>query len=168
MVDFLVIGLFQSFKYANVFPLFMEKRVHFGTKMIGMGEHIWFRVSKEVGKSKKYIDEKDGNIYTDVSGVSWLTTLDHNVKMEVDLKEIYEDGKYKKIDGTDIINVNSINDIPKDYPGVMAVPINFIDKIGNEYELVGAMGCGGKYNMMNPVVDGKNIYARILIKKISG
>ena len=97
MVDFLVIGLFQSFKYANVFPLFMEKRVHFGTKMIGMGEHMWFRVSEEVGKSKKYIDEKGGNIYTDVSGVSWLTTLDHNVKMKVDLKEIYEDGKYKKI-----------------------------------------------------------------------
>lgn len=167
MTDFLILGLGQSFKYGSVFPLFIQKKMWLGTE--DFSHHFWFNVADGYDITKSFKKDKDGRIIVNVNGCTWFTNMDHPFRhKKVELKEVYEEGKYKKIDGTDIINVDSILNIPKDYPGVMAVPINFIDKIGDEYELVGAMGCGGKYNMMNPVVDGKNIYARILIKKISG
>lgn len=143
MKDFLVLGRCTAMGYKDIHSLILDNKMWFGCtetgKMIGGDVHCY-----------------------------WFTNVVSDKVMDyIPLTRRYEDGGYKKLDFYDAINIDSIYDIPKDYPGVMAVPINFIDRVGDEYELVGAMGCGGKYNMMNPVVDGKNIYARILIRKKS-
>ena len=46
--------------------------------------------------------------------------------------------KYQKYDNYDAINVNSLKDIPKDYDGVMGVPITILERFNPEqFEIVG-------------------------------
>lgn len=166
MVDFLVLGLGQSFKYGSVFPLFIQKKMWLGTE--DFSHHFWFNAADGYDITKSFKKDKDGRIIVNVNGCTWFTNMDHPFRHKtIELKECYEEGKYRRFDGTDVIDVDSIYDIPADYEGVMGVPINFIDKMGDDYELVGAAGCGGEYNRFMPVVDGKCMYARILVKKKS-
>ena len=79
----------------------------------------------------------------------------------------YSPEDYSKYDNYDAINVNKTDDIPNDYPGIMGVPITFLDKYNPEqFELIGI----DRYVEDNPnygkrfTIDGKEIYARILIR----
>ena len=46
--------------------------------------------------------------------------------------------KYEKYDNYDAINVDRTKDIPKDYYGVMGVPVSFIEKYNpGQFEIVG-------------------------------
>lgn len=61
-----------------------------------------------------------------------------------------------------------MSDIPCDYNGVMGVPITFLDKYNpNQFELIGQMATTkvNEYNFGYPYVNGKKIYARILIRR---
>ena len=79
----------------------------------------------------------------------------------------YNENEYLKYDNYDAINVNKVAEIPLDYPGAMGVPITFLDKYNPEqFELIGL----DRYVDDNPnygrrfKINGKEIYARILIK----
>ena len=75
---------------------------------------------------------------------------------------------YRKYDNYDAIEVPFTDAIPNDYPGVMGVPISFIDKycpeqfeiLGNEDDLNIPKGRG--------YVDGKRLYGRIFIRHKKG
>jgi len=54
-----------------------------------------------------------------------------------------------------------------DYDGVMGVPITFLDKHNPEqFEILGQMATTkvDEFNHGYPYIDGKKVYARILIK----
>ena len=58
-------------------------------------------------------------------------------------------GEYRKYDNYDAIEVSTYKEIPSDYPGIMAVPITFLDKYNPEqFEIVGITqawdGCASK------------------------
>ena len=65
-----------------------------------------------------------------------------------------------------------MKDIPKDYYGVMGVPVTFLDKYNtNQFEIV---GCSYDYGRpigwcknidMKVSIKGKQIYKRLLIKR---
>ena len=82
------------------------------------------------------------------------------------LTSVYSPEKYPKFDNIDAINVGKTKDIPRDYKGIMGVPITFIDWynpnqfeiVGNEYTLNIAGGRG--------YVNGKRLYSRIFIRKV--
>ena len=72
-------------------------------------------------------DRKEGMIR--VSGVVWLTNLDIMKRHEdLVLYKTYNPEEYPKYDNYDAIEVSKTNEIPKDYDGVMGVPITFLDK----------------------------------------
>ena len=74
-------------------------------------------------------------------------------------------GIYQKYDNYDAYNVDKVCQIPRDYDGVLGVPITFLDKycpeqfeiIGNEYDLNLSKGRG--------YVNGKRCYGRVFIRK---
>jgi hypothetical protein len=76
--------------------------------------------------------------------------------------------EYPTYDNYNAINVNKIADIPMDYNGVMGVPITFIDKYNpKQFEIIGidrvlVEEATGKVTRFR--IDGKEIYARIIIK----
>ena len=106
----------------------------------------------------------------------WYTNLDVKKRYEfLTLTEKYDSVKYPKFDNYDAINVDKVKDIPKDYYGVMGVPITFFIKYNTEqFEIVGTTENGlcdkalwihpeEKHN--EPFIDGKKKYTRILIRR---
>lgn len=121
-------------------------------------------------------DHREGMIR--VSGVTWFTNLEITKRHEdLILYNVYTPNKYPTYDNYDAINVNKTVDIPYDYEGVMGVPITFIDKYNpDQFEILGMSASAG-YNAdivgipfkgvkdARPLIDGKNTYARIFIKR---
>lgn len=164
MKNFLVIGSMNAVTYRDTF-------VHI------KNNELWLGVNSI--KKFQYEDEffTFGNIY-------WYTNM-WNVKRSnfIPLKESYKEGKYPKYDNFDAIDVSSLKMIPKDYNGIIGVPITFYlvynpdqfdivwhangntnsncpkevaKEIGYEPLKKDKGGCG--------VVNGELVYSRVLIK----
>ena len=82
--------------------------------------------------------------------------------------------KYPKYDNCDAIEVSKVADIPRDYKGVMGVPITFLSSYcPDQFEILDARDYfTGKTFSTVPApgqyvctVDGKAKYARILIRR---
>ena len=107
----------------------------------------------------------------------WFTNLDHKKRHEeLILYKNYTPEEYPKYDNYDAIEVKKTAEIPMNYNGVMGVPITFLDKYNPEqFELIWTTDRGGdgmleefkiphdRYDA--PVVAGKGLYKRILIRK---
>ena len=81
------------------------------------------------------------------------------------LVEKYDLTKY---DNFDAINVDSYKEIPVDYDGNIGVPITFLDKYNpSQFEIIGAMTTTkvDDTNFGYPFINGKKIYARIIIRR---
>ena len=146
---FLVIGNKNAYKYKGVFPLFMQNRL-----WVGYNSPKEFRQPDSTTK-------KFGNI-------GWFTNLDVKKRHEEQvLFRKYTPERYPKYDNYDAINVNEVCEIPEDYHGVMGVPITFLDHYNpDQFEIVGLAnnGTDSEYDLVKPMVDGKYVYTRVLIR----
>ena len=87
---------------------------------------------------------------------------------ELVLYRKYNPDEYPKYDSYDVIEVGKTADIPADYEGVMRVPITFMDKYNPEqFEIVGVFnhGCDSEFDLAKPILNGKELYTRIAIRK---
>ncbi|MBQ7448297.1 MAG: adenine-specific methyltransferase EcoRI family protein [Paludibacteraceae bacterium] len=165
---FLIIGNVNSITYKDFFSLIKENKVWMGFS-IHSGDRE-FRVPDDypLNATGCRIDEK-GVKYIRVKGVRWFTNLDYKERHEeLILWKHYTPEEYPKYDNYDAINDNRTEDIPVDYEGVMGVPITFLDKYSPEqFEIIGAMTSTkvDEYNFGYPYINGKKIYARILIHR---
>lgn len=93
----------------------------------------------------------------------WFTNLDISKKYQkLILLNDYDLSDYPKYDNIDAINVDRTSKIP-DYDGVMGVPITFLDKYcPDQFEIIGITN---SWDAGQPFINGKKIYARLLIKK---
>ena len=179
---FLLIGNKSCVTYKWVFPLIRDNKMWSGRTEWSGG--LWFETKDDTDVDKVI----DGRNMKNVSCV-WFTNLDHgrrhqplplmstddNLKFSKH-KEIKGRSSYQKYDNYEAIEVPFTDAIPSDYPGVMGVPITFLDKYSPEqieilgmsssagYDpfIVGIPFLGGKD--ARPLVEGKNTYARIFIK----
>ena len=169
MKKFLIIGNMNAITYKEVFPLIKENKV-------------WLGVGK---RSMDFVVPSGGTV--NVNSV-WYTNLDHNKRHKwLELTKTYNPTDYPKYDNYDAIEVSRTANIPKDYTGVMGVPISFLDKYCSEqFDIIGVFNwfhkldeekgqiCGtpigfkdknGKTIIWNgPTVNKKPIYKRILIR----
>lgn len=103
-----------------------------------------------------------------VSGVLWYTNLDHSKRHEdIDLICSYTPEEYPTYDNFDAIEISKTTDIPINYSGLMGVPITFLTKYNPEqFEIVGVLnhGCDSIYDKAKPILNGKELYSRILIR----
>ena len=108
-----------------------------------------FRLSNRY-KRWNYIDE-NGNKYGNVPAITWYTNLDIKKRHEeLILVKKYNPLDYPKYDNYDAIEVSKVKDIPKDYDGVMGVPITFFDKFNpDQFEVVGQ----GQGNLFRQISD---------------
>ena len=100
-------------------------------------------------------------------------TMERNVRFSSH-KEIKGVG-YKSYDNYDALEVPYADAIPSDFDGVMGVPITFLGKYSPEqFEIIGMASGGYDKDIVGipfkgdkdarPIVDGKNLYARIFIR----
>ena len=159
---FLIIGNINATKFKDTFPLIKNNKL-----WLGFGTDSWYRVPDDFD-DRSGVKIENGKKYFKVKS-RWFTNLDVKKRHEkLVLTEKYDPAKYQRYDNYDAINVDKVNDIPKDYYGVMGVPITFLDKYNPEqFEIVGELnsGSGNEFDYANPMIDGKVKYTRILIRR---
>jgi hypothetical protein len=111
--------------------------------------------------------QPDGSI-KEFGNVCWFTNMPTTKRVEeIILTKNFNTVDYPQYDNNEAIEVSKVINIPKNYKGVMGVPITFLDKYNPEqFEVLSCsafsdpeyFGCGALY------VGGKKTYARILIQ----
>lgn len=158
---FLIIGNKNAITYKEIFPYIMENKL-----WMGMTSPNEFRtVSGEITKQ--------------VAGLCrWFTNLPNKKRTEpMELWKEYNPEVYPKYDNYDAINVDKTYMIPKDYDGVMGVPISFLDKYcPTQFRIVDARTIALKDKLKDKKtylikdgdssINGNPTYARIAIQRI--
>ncbi|MBQ7703825.1 MAG: adenine-specific methyltransferase EcoRI family protein [Selenomonadaceae bacterium] len=146
---FLIIGNINCLTYKEVFPLIKENKIWLGPSIHSGDRKFYVPDNYPLEAATCGIDEETGRKFINVKGVRWFTNLEHNYRHEPlrlmtmaqclryhpKIKHLEE---YQKYDNYDAIEVPATDAIPEDYPGVMGVPITFLDKYCPEqFEIVG-------------------------------
>ena len=124
---FIIWGNNNAITYKEFFPLLKENKV-----WLGYNSPVDFNTPD--GMTKK------------VSGLTrWFTNLDIKKRHDnIILWKEYSAENYPTYDNYDAIEVGRVNDIPKDFYGVIGVPITFFDFFNpDQFEII---GCSSKDN----------------------
>lgn len=79
----------------------------------------------------------------------------------LELKEIYREEDYPRYDNYEAIEVSRVDRMPRDYYGVMGVPLTYLHKWNpSQFEILG--------KLVDARVQGKNKYVRLMIKRHVG
>ena len=163
MKDFLLLANNNAITYKEFNPLIQSGKVKIGRTLF-VGKMPYFKVPDDYTlENERFIQMEDG-LYKQVNGVCWYTTLETGRNNEyLTLTKTYNEEDYPKYENYDGINVDRVNNIPKDFYGVIGVPITFLSKHNpNQFELVRfGYGDDNKYLKVN----GKTPYYRILIRR---
>ena len=155
----LIIGSQNAFTYKEIFKMIKNNRLWTGYNMV------------------KEFNQPDGSIKK-FGNVCWFTNLTTNKRNEeMVLTKNYNLIDYPKYENYEAIEVNRLVNIPKDYDGVMGVPITFIDKYNPEqFEILGHTSSSDKSPEVEALrtdpnhrnrglINGKEKYDRILIRR---
>lgn len=163
---FLVIGSKNAISYKDFFPLIKDGKVWTGNNDV-----------------RNFI-RPDGTIQN-FGHICWFTNLDtakRNEELALTQRYYGDDGnplpdveaRYPHYDNYDAISISKTKDIPRDYFGLMGVPITFIEKYNpSQFEIIGADHeyakpirlANGKLGNYRFYINGKRLYSRILIKR---
>lgn len=158
---FLIIGNGNAVKYKEVFSLIKDNKMWLGASKGMGGRAMEFIVSKETfDPSKGTVNrEENGICYVGVVMCTWFTNIKPDIRNSpLKLCKTYNPSDYPKYDNYDAIE-SKTDFIPKDYFGVIGVPISFLDKYcPSQFEIIG---------ISNPccILSGKSLYTRIFIKR---
>lgn len=170
---FLIIGSMNAVTYKEIFPLIRDNLLWLGRRP--GGRDMLFDVPDSIAQGLVET-KREGSAYRVVDGVikgrlgnaCWFTNLDHNKRHEdLILYKKYSPEEYPKYDNYNAIEVGKTKEIPKDYNGIMGMPISFLDKYNpDQFEIVGQMATTKitDFNFGYPYVNGKKKFARILIR----
>jgi hypothetical protein len=172
---FIIIGSSNAFTYKEIFKLFRANKIWLGYS-IHSGDRE-FRVPSDYPLTASSSRKENGIKYVRIKSVRWFTNLDYKQRHEdYTLIKKYNPEEYPKYDNYDAINVDVTQDIPSDYKGMMGVPITFLDKYNPEqFEIIGMASSAGYSEDVvgipfigekdaRPLINGKNTYARLIIR----
>lgn len=185
---FIIMGNKNAITYKEVFPLLKDNKMWIGSTSLNGGRWMIMPSNIEIKSDKAKINER-GETVINVPGVCWFANIDHgkrhqpllldtmahnlkyNKKLQKKFKQDYEKIEYKFYDEYDAIDIPFVECIPSDFNEIMGVPITFLDKYCPEqFKIIGL----DRYVKDNPhyghrfTINGKETYARILIKKKEG
>ena len=164
---FIIVGNGNAVTYKEIFPYIKNNELWIGASK-GIGGKFSFIVPNDY--DNKFVYEENGVRLGQVNSACWFTNLLHEKRnTPLDLYKKYSEDEYPKYDNYDAIESRTA-EIPMDYDGVIGVPITFLDKYcPTQFEIVGL----DRYVEDNPRyghrfhINGKETYARILIRKFS-
>ena len=155
----LIIGNQNAFTYAEIFELIKHNRLWTGYNMV------------------KEFNQPDGSIKK-FGNVCWFTNMKTSKRNEeLVLTKTYNPIDYPTYENYNAIEVGKVVNIPKDYDGVMGVPITFIDKYNpNQFIIIGHTHSSDNSPEVEEIrtdsnhrhggfINGKEKYIRILIRR---
>ena len=163
---FIVLGNMNAITCKEIFPLIKDNKMWPG---VAFNKSMKFEVPKHYNIDRSQII--DNKYYVRVHSVSWWTNLSHSKRCQnMILSKEYKDNEYKypQYDNYNAINIDKVADIPKDYQGILGVPITFIGQWNPEqFEIIGLDRYTAPKEALSRgrlMVNGKSLYARILIR----
>jgi len=163
---FLIIGNQNALVYKEIFPLIKDNKVWMGYNNGDMAFKV--PADSEPRETRFWIDET-GQKWRSLGNAMWFTNLDHKKRHEkLILYKTYNPEEYPTYETYNAIEVSKTINIPIDYNGIMGVPITFLDKYNpDQFEIVGEFkhGSDSYLDLAKPVVNGKELYTRIAIKR---
>jgi hypothetical protein len=159
---FIIIGSLNALTCKGIFTLFKNNSFWFGynsNKTFKFSVPDYYKAPKSTE-----VDEYNRKIIK-MSAICWFTNCSITKQLEkIQLTEIYTPEKYPKYDNYDAINVDKVKEIPKDYDGVMGVPISFFTKYSPaQFEIIKFRKGDDNKDLR---LSGTHPYCRILIRKI--
>lgn len=167
---FIIIGSKNAIVYKEIFPLIKNNQLWMGHGF--RNGNAFFRVSHDTEYADGVYDKTSGLVK--FRNVNWYTNIDHKKRHEeLILVEKFKgnESAYPRYDNYDAIEVGKLKNIPLDYPGVMGVPVTFLDVFNpSQFEILGAnrgvnqdpAGIYGKGSYIN----GKEVFKRIFIRNL--
>lgn len=172
---FLIVGNWNAITYKEIFKLIKEDKIWIGVNSNRNFSGFIVPNHYNLYGTEARIDE-NGNRVVSTNNTCWFTNLDIAKRHEdLILYKTYNEAEYPTYDNYEAIEVSRTIDIPIDYKGAMGVPITFMDKYNPEqFDILWTTDRGGDGMLEDykkphdrfdaPVVKGKGIYKRILIK----
>jgi hypothetical protein len=135
---FVIMGKNTAVGYKEIFPLLQDNKIWLGPSIKSGDREFGVPKDYEIRSPSLRLDEH-GNQFIRVVGIRWFTNLDFKQRYEdLILYKKYSPKEYPKYDNYDAINVDVTKEIPKDYKGIMGVPLTFMDKYNPEqFEILG-------------------------------
>jgi hypothetical protein len=143
--QFVLIGNMNAITYKEVFPLIMGDRMWLGNGFRGAAQ---FRPLRGSSCESSHYNPETGLVK--FGNIVWYTNINHgrrhqhlSLMTEADNKKFSKHKNikgvgYHKYDNYDAIEVPYVDAIPSDCPGVMGVPISFLNKYNPEqFEIIG-------------------------------
>ena len=168
---FLILSNMNAITYKEIFPLIKENK-------------IWLGV---ISGARTYL--KPDKTKQTMGNTCWFTNLEHGrrhqplpLMTEAEIIKFVTKKQFEKYANYDAIEVSSVKNIPRDYKGLIGVPISFLENYNPEqFEIIGSnlthgvpmseIAKKGTFTQGGPSFytdnsDGtfKRIYTRILIK----
>jgi addiction module RelB/DinJ family antitoxin len=184
--NFIILGNMNAITYKEVFPLFRENKIWYGETIRSGDRKFHVPDSYPLNATGCGVDER-GRRFIRVTGVRWFTNLDTDRRHEpIVLTREYSPDEYPRYENYDAIEVGRTQNIPANYDGVMGVPITFLDKYSpDQFEIVMLANGNARTNVApktlqevryrpHPedrggvgIINGRRVYARILIRRKS-
>lgn len=166
--QFLIIGNVNAITYKELFSLIQNDKAWLGVNLgRGISGFIVPDYYQQYGTEVSVNSMGQAVIAT--NSCMWLTNLKQprrDEKLVLTREYAGNEQDYPRYDNCDGINVDKTQDIPKDYSGLMGVPITFLHKYNpSQFEIVRfRKGDDGK----DLCINGKCPYFRILIRSRGG
>lgn len=165
---FLVVGTWNAIAYKDIFSLLKDDKLWIGINSNRNFSGFIVPDHYPLHGTEARMDEH-GNRVVSSNNTCWFTNLDNSKRHEVlPLYKTYSPASYPKYDNFDAIEVSKTNEIPIDYEGLMGVPITFMNKYNpDQFSILGIDRVlveeqTGRVSRFR--IDGREIYARIVIK----
>ena len=160
---FLCIGALNGVKYKDIFPLIKEGKIWLGANHGTFN----FKVPDNSNRNNVFITP-NGERLAKFGNIVWYTNYPNSSYRRPDLTlQNKTKNDYNVYDTYDAIDVPKVKDIP-DLSTPMGVPITFLQYHNPEqFEIIGELnhGCDNQYDFAKPIVQGKELFPRVIIKK---
>lgn len=137
--QFIILANMNAITYNSVFPYFQSGQMWYGPSIRSGDREFSVPDDYPLDAASCRIDS-NGTKYIRVKGVRWFTNMNFPGRYkEMKLEKTFNPIDYPLYANFDAIDVSRTQDIPKDYPGLMGVPITFLDKYSpKQFEIVGS------------------------------
>lgn len=181
---FIILGNINASTCKEIFPLFRDDEVWYGDT-IRSGDRKFYVPDDYPLRAANCGVDSNGRRFIRVKGVRWFTNIDNGRRHEaLHLTCKFSPSLYPQYENYNAIEVNKTVNIPIDYDGYMGVPITFLDKYCPEqFEIVMLANGNARTNVDDDtlacvgyvhhpedrggvgIVNGKRVYARVIIRR---
>jgi hypothetical protein len=164
---FLIIGTKHAIIYKDIFKFIKQNKLWLGHKFAN-GNAFFTTPYANDSYASGVFNRETGLVK--FRNVGWFTNLDYEERHDdLQLYRSYKPELYPKYDNYEAVEVAKISEIPKDFEGVMGVPVTFLDSYNPEqFEIIGSnRGVGQDTNGIygrGTMLNGKETFKQLFIK----